>query len=99
RLALHDVTPVARGVADAQEHGPILRSRAREGLVAPRKPIDGIVRVLAQIGAGLVREAVRHGSGACWPSCPAVSVLPYPSPRFRSALSSSTSAVRSCSAS
>ena len=50
RLLLHHVTPVAGGVADAEEDGPIEGVRLRERLVPPWAPIDGIVRVLQKIG-------------------------------------------------
>ena len=50
RLLLHHVTPVAGGVADAEEDGPIEGACLRERLVAPWAPIDGIVRVLQKIG-------------------------------------------------
>ncbi len=60
RLALHDVAPVARGVADREEDRPILGAGALERLGAPWVPVDGVVGVLEQVGARLGREAVRH---------------------------------------
>src|SRR5207245_7210820 len=58
-LLLHDVAPVAGGVADAEQHGPPLAPRGREGLLAPRMPVDGVVRVLEEVRARLEDEAVR----------------------------------------
>ena len=61
RLVLHHVAPVAGGVADGEEDRPVLVARARERLIAPRVPVDGIVRVLEEVRAGLVGQAV-HGA-------------------------------------
>src|SRR5207247_10020112 len=58
-LLLHDVAPVAGGVADAEQHRPPLAPRGREGLVAPRAPVDGVVRVLEEVRARLEDQAVR----------------------------------------
>ena len=58
RLVLHHVAPVAGGVADAQQDGLVLAPRFFEGIVAPRVPVDRVVRVLEQIGALLVNQAV-----------------------------------------
>jgi hypothetical protein len=46
RLLLHDVAPVAGGVADAEEDRPVGRAGERECLFVPGLPVDGIVRVL-----------------------------------------------------
>ena len=59
-LVLHDVAPVARRVADGQQDRLVLLARARERLLAPRVPVDGVVRVLEEVRARLLREAV-HG--------------------------------------
>ena len=45
-LPLHDVAPVARGVADGQEDGLIFVPRLGEGFLAPRVPLDGVGGVL-----------------------------------------------------
>ena len=63
RLALHHVAPVAGRVADRQEHGAVLGSGLREGLVAPRVPVDRVVGVLQQVGALLPDQPVRGGLG------------------------------------
>ena len=60
RLVRHHVAPVARRVADRQEDRLVLGAGRGERLVAPRVPVDRVVGVLAQVGAGLVREPVRH---------------------------------------
>ena len=57
-LVRHDVAPVAGGVADAQQDGLAFRARALERLGSPRIPVDGVVRVLAQVRARFVRQAV-----------------------------------------
>ena len=41
-LVRHDVAPVAGRVADRQEHRAVLGPGPREGLVAPRVPVDGL---------------------------------------------------------
>ena len=58
RLALHHVTPVAGGVADGQQNRLVFRLGARESLLAPRIPIDGVVRVLKQVRARLAGQAI-----------------------------------------
>ena len=58
RLALHDVAPVARRVADRQEDRLVLGARPRQRLFAPRVPIDRVVGVLEQVRAGLAGESV-----------------------------------------
>ena len=55
---LHHVAPVAGRVADGKEDGLVFLARLGEGFLAPRIPIDGIVRVLEQVGRFLVNEAV-----------------------------------------
>ena len=60
RLPLHHVAPVAGGVADRDEQRLVLGAGARERLVAPRVPVDGIARVLEQVRARLLREPVHR---------------------------------------
>ena len=60
RLVRHHVTPVAGGIANAQQDRHIALARLGEGLVAPRLPIDRIVHVLPQIRRRLRGEAVGH---------------------------------------
>ena len=60
RFALHHMAPVARRVADGQKDGTVELARAFKRRVAPRKPVDRVVRVLQQVGARLEGEAVRH---------------------------------------
>ena len=59
-LALHHVAPVAGGVADRDEDRLVLAAGAGERLLAPRVPVDRVVRVLEQVGGGLCGESVRH---------------------------------------
>jgi len=58
----HDVAPVAGGVADGEEDGPIEALGLGEGVFAPGVPVDGVVGVLQEVGAGLGREAVGHST-------------------------------------
>ena len=59
RLALHHMAPVARRIADRQEDRLVLSVRPRQSLRAPWVPVDRVVRVLEQVGAGLAGESVR----------------------------------------
>jgi len=59
-LVGHHVAPVTGAVADAEQHRLVEPPRLLEGLVAPRPPVDGVVAVLEQVGAGLAGEAVGH---------------------------------------
>ncbi len=52
---LHDVTPVTGGVPYAEENGLVLAPRLFKRGFAPRIPINGIFRVLAEIGGCFVR--------------------------------------------
>ena len=61
RLVRHHVTPVTRGVPDAEQDRLVLGHRARKGLRPPRVPVDGVLRVLLQVGAGFCCETIRHG--------------------------------------
>ena len=63
RLPLHDVAPVAGGVADGEEDRLVLGRGPGEGLVRPGIPVHGVVGVLQQVGAFFVRESVgRHAA-------------------------------------
>ena len=62
RLALHDVAPVARGVADAEEDGLVLAGGQIEGLGPPRVPVNGVVGVLLQVGARFRCQSIGHTS-------------------------------------
>jgi hypothetical protein len=57
-LVLHHVAPVTGGIPDAQEDGLVFLDRTGEGLLAPFVPVDGVVRVLEQVGAGRVDQAI-----------------------------------------
>ena len=59
-LVGHYVAPVAGAVADAEKDGFILSLGLFKGLLAPGIPVHGIVRVLAQVRAGLALQMVRH---------------------------------------
>src|SRR5262249_54405640 len=60
-LVLHDVAPVARRVADAEEDRLILRLGRRERLVPPRVPVHRIAGMLAEVEARLRHKAVHTG--------------------------------------
>ena len=64
RLVLHDVAPVAGGVADGEEHGLVLVARLREGVLAPGVPVHRVVSVLEEVRARFLREAV-HETYVC----------------------------------
>ncbi len=57
-LVRHHMAPVACGVADGEEHGAILGTRACEGLLAPRIPVDRVLGVLTEVRAGRTPESV-----------------------------------------
>src|SRR5438477_12306016 len=52
------MAPVASGVADREQDRLVVRSRPPERLLAPRVPVDGVVRVLEEVRARLPGEAV-----------------------------------------
>ena len=58
-FVLHHMAPVAGSVTDAQKNGLVLVGGQTQRLRPPRVPVHGIVRVLQQIGAGRVDEAIR----------------------------------------
>ena len=59
-LVLHDVAPVAGRVADREQDRLVLRAGALERVIPPRVPVDGVVGVLEEVGAGLLGEPVGH---------------------------------------
>ncbi len=61
-LVLHHVAPVAGRVADREEDRAVFVAGARQRLLAPGVPVDRVVAVLKQVGAGLQRESIGHGS-------------------------------------
>ena len=96
RLVGHHVAPVARRVPDRQQDRLVLGPRPGERLLAPRVPVDRVVGVLAQVGAGLVGEAV-HGVQATaslprrWPSPAPTGSRACPTATARSASTSTRS--------
>ena len=59
-LALHDVAPVTGGVTDREQDRLVPGTGPLERLLAPRVPVHGVLGVLEQVRARLVREAI-HG--------------------------------------
>ena len=59
RFVCHHVTPVAGRVADREQDGLVLARRALERFAAPGIPVDRVVGVLQEIGAGSVGELVQ----------------------------------------
>ena len=57
-LVGHDVTPVARRIADRQQDGLVLAPRARQRFFAPRIPVHGVVRMLLKIRTRLRGESI-----------------------------------------
>jgi len=60
RFPFHDVTPVAGRITDAQENRLIFCFGPVQGGLAPRIPVDRVVGVLQQVGAGFVNQVVGH---------------------------------------
>ena len=58
RLALHHMTPVTGGIADAQQDRFVFRLGLLERLLTPAIPIHRIMRVLQQIRTGLVNQPI-----------------------------------------
>ena len=58
-LFFHHMAPVTGGVADTEEHRPVQSLGQIEGFVSPWKPIDRVVGVLCQIGAGFEDQPIR----------------------------------------
>ena len=54
----HDMAPMAGGIADGEEDGLVLGLGLGEGLLAPGHPMNRIVLVLEEIGAGFVGEEI-----------------------------------------
>jgi hypothetical protein len=59
RFVLHYVTPVTRGITDAQQDGFLFAASSFERFIAPGKPIDWVVSVLQEVGTCLVDKPVR----------------------------------------
>ena len=60
-LPLHHVAPVTGAVPDREKDRQVLAPRLRERLLPPGIPVDGVVGVQQQVGAGLPGEAVGIG--------------------------------------
>ena len=59
-FVLHDVAPMAGGVADGEEDEFVFLFREGECLIAPWQPVYGVVGVLEEVGGGFLGEGVRH---------------------------------------
>ena len=59
-LPRHHVAPVAGGIADGEKHRLVLAAGPGKGLLAPRIPVHGIVRVLAEIERWLTLQMIAH---------------------------------------
>ena len=55
----HDVAPVARSVAYAEENGFVFSFRSIEGFLAPRVPVYWVVGVLEKVRAFFIYQPVR----------------------------------------
>ncbi len=69
RFVRHDVTPVARRVADRQKDRAVQFARLVERLLPPRVPVNGVLGVLQEIRAALGSETIRHSPGLHVPGC------------------------------
>ena len=61
RFVHHHMAPVAGRVAHRQQDRFVLCARQIQRFFAPCVPVNGVVGVLLQIGAGFAGETVRHG--------------------------------------
>ena len=59
-FTLHHVTPVAGGVAHADQDRFVFRPSASPGFIAPWIPIHGIVGVLQEVGRSLPCKSIWH---------------------------------------
>ena len=57
-LPSHDVAPVAGGVADGQKDRLVLNDGGVKSLLPPAVPVDGVFRVLEQVGGFFVFQSV-----------------------------------------
>ena len=83
-LALHDVAPVAGGVADREEDRLVLAPRPFQGLLAPGIPVHRVRGVEKEVRARFAGEAVlsaRRVGGACSRGARSVSKRSLPRPR------------------
>ena len=76
----HYVAPVTGGIADGDEHRDVSTASFSERLVGPWPPVDGVIGVLAQVGARLVWS--RLGRARLHPTVGLCS-LPVPIDRAR----------------
>jgi len=60
RFVLHDMAPMAGRVTDGEENRLVLGLRLGERLLAPREPINGIVRVLKEIRRFFLTKTIRR---------------------------------------
>ena len=59
----HHVAPVTGGIAHRQQDRLVLFLRRRQRVGSPAVPVDGIVGVLQQVGAGFFGEAISGHTG------------------------------------
>ena len=59
------MAPVAGEITDGDEQRFVFPARLREGILAPGKPLDGILRVQAQVGARLLRQPPAAAFALC----------------------------------
>ena len=59
-LVGHHVAPVTGGIADRQQDGLAALPRLAERLLVPRLPMHRVIRMLAQVRAGLRVQAIAH---------------------------------------
>ena len=64
RLMGHHVAPVAGRVADREQDRLVLGPGPLQGLGAPRVPVDRVVGVLEEVGAGLARSDGSRPAGS-----------------------------------
>ena len=59
RFPFHDMAPVAGGISDGEENGTVFFFRELQRFLPPGVPVDRVVGVLQQVGAGFVKESIR----------------------------------------
>lgn len=65
RFPLHDMTPMAGGIADREENRPLQFRGLRQRFRSPGIPIHRVIGVLQEIGTSLLYEAIRLAAGGC----------------------------------
>src|SRR6478672_2450562 len=63
------MAPMAGRIPDGEQNRAVQLASTRKRFLAPREPVDRILGVLEEIGAGLPSESVAHGSSLLFVCC------------------------------